>query len=120
MNVHNDAGCVRDGSILEYCRLKEVTIQAWSPFLYGFFEGVFIGSEKFPELNKMLDELAEKYHVTNSAIAIAWILRHPAGIQAIVGSTKKQRIAEICKASEIKLTREEWYALYMAAGKKLP
>ena len=105
MNVHNDAGCVRDGSILEYCRLKEVTIQAWSPFLYGFFEGVFIGSEKFPELNKMLDELAEKYHVTNSAIAIAWILRHPAGIQAIVGSTKKQRIAEICKASEIKLTR---------------
>lgn len=120
VNVHNDAGCVRDGSILEYCRLKEVTIQAWSPFLYGFFEGVFIGSEKFPELNKMLDELAEKYHVTNSAIAIAWILRHPAGIQAIVGSTKKQRIAEICKASEIKLTREEWYALYMAAGKKLP
>ena len=120
VNVHNDAGCVRDGSILEYCRLKEVTIQAWSPFLYGFFEGVFIGSEKFPELNKMLDELAEKYHVTNSAIAIAWILRHPAGIQAILGSTKKQRIAEICKASEIKLTREEWYALYMAAGKKLP
>ena len=120
VNVHNDAGCVRDGSILEYCGLKEVTIQAWSPFLYGFFEGVFIGSEKFPELNKMLDELAEKYHVTNSAIAIAWILRHPAGIQAIVGSTKKQRIAEICKASEIKLTREEWYALYMAAGKKLP
>ena len=61
-----------------------------------------------------------KYHVTSSAIAIAWILRHPAGIQAILGSTKKQRIAEICKASEIKLTREEWYALYMAAGKKLP
>ena len=120
VNVHNDAGCVRDGSILEYCRLKEVTIQAWSPFQYGFFEGVFIGSEKFPELNKMLDELAEKYHVTSSAIAIAWILRHPAGIQAILGSTKKQRIAEICKASEIKLTREEWYALYMAAGKKLP
>ncbi len=112
VNVHNDAGCVRDGSILEYCRLKEVTIQAWSPFQYGFFEGVFIGSEKFPELNKMLDELAEKYHVTSSAIAIAWILRHPAGIQAILGSTKKQRIAEICKASEIKLTREEWYALY--------
>ena len=120
VNVHNEAGCVRDGSILEYCRLKEVTIQAWSPFQYGFFEGVFIGNEKFPELNQMLNELAEKYHVTSSAVAIAWILRHPAGIQAIVGSTKKQRIAEICKASEIKLTREEWYALYMAAGKKLP
>lgn len=120
VNVHNEAGCVRDGSILEYCRLKEVTIQAWSPFQYGFFEGVFIGNEKFLELNQMLNELAEKYHVTSSAVAIAWILRHPAGIQAIVGSTKKQRIAEICKASEIKLTREEWYALYMAAGKKLP
>ncbi len=120
VNVHKDEGCVRDGSILEYCRLKEITIQAWSPFQYGFFEGVFIGNEKFPELNKLLNELAEKYHVSNNAIAIAWILRHPAGIQAIVGSTKKQRIAEICKASEIKLTREEWYALYMAAGKKLP
>lgn len=120
VNVHNDAGANRDGSILEYCRLKGITIQAWSPFQYGMFEGVFLGNEKFPELNKLIDELAEKYHVTNNAIAVAWILRHPARIQTVVGSTNKQRIADICKASDVSLTREEWYALYMAAGKRLP
>lgn len=120
VNVHNDAGCVRDGSILEYCRLKGITIQAWSTFQYGFFEGVFLGNEKFPELNRKIDELAEKYHVANGAIAIAWILRHPVGIQALVGTTKKQRLEEICRACDVQLTREEWYALYMAAGKMLP
>lgn len=120
VNVHNDAGANRDGSILEYCRLKGITIQAWSPFQYGMFEGVFLGNEKFPELNKQIDNLAEKYHVSNNAIAVAWILRHPARIQTVVGSTNKQRIADICKASDVTLTREEWYALYMAAGKQLP
>lgn len=120
VNVHNDAGINRDGGILEYCRLKGVTIQAWSPFQYGVFEGVFLGSEKFHELNRMMDELAEKYQVTNNAIAVAWILRHPAKIQTIVGSTNKQRIRDIAQASDVILTREEWYALYMAAGKQLP
>lgn len=120
VNIHNDAGIVRDGGVLEYCRLKGIMIQAWSTFQYGFFEGVFLGNEKFPELNRKIDELAQKYHVTNSAIAIAWILRHPAGIQALIGTTNKQRVAEICKADDVKLTREEWYALYMAAGKQLP
>ncbi len=120
VNIHNDAGIDRDGGILEYCRLKGITIQAWSPFQYGMFEGVFLGSEKFPALNRLIDGLAAKYHVTNNAIAIAWILRHPAKIQAIVGSTNKQRIMDIAQASDVTLTREEWYALYMAAGKQLP
>lgn len=120
VNIHNDAGINRDGGILEYCRLKGITIQAWSPFQYGMFEGVFLGSEKFPKLNRLIDELAEKYHVTNNAIAIAWILRHPAKIQTIVGSTNKQRIRDISQASDVVLTREEWYSLYMAAGKQLP
>ena len=120
VNVHNDAGANRDGSVLEYCRLKDITIQAWSPFQYGMFEGVFLNNEKFPELNRQIDELAEKYSVSNSAIAVAWILRHPARIQTIVGTTKKERLAQICKASDIKLTRSEWYSLYMAAGKRLP
>lgn len=119
-NMYNDSGINRDGGILEYCRLKDITIQAWSPFQYGMFEGVFLGNEKFAELNRLIDNLAEKYNVTNSAIAVAWILRHPAGIQTIVGTTNKDRIAQISKASEIRLTREEWYALYMAAGNKLP
>ena len=119
-NMYNDSGINRDGGVLEYCRLKDITIQAWSPFQYGMFEGIFLGNEKFAELNKVIDNLAEKYNVTNSAIAVAWILRHPAGIQTIVGTTNKDRIAQIRKASEIRLTREEWYALYMAAGNKLP
>ena len=104
--MYNDSGINRDGGILEYCRLKDITIQAWSPFQYGMFEGIFLGSEKYP--------------VTNSAIAVAWILRHPARIQTIIGTTNKERIAQISKASDIRLTREEWYALYMAAGNKLP
>lgn len=120
VNIHNDAGASRDGGVLEYCRLKGITIQAWSTFQYGMFEGVFLGNEKFPELNKKIDELAEKYQVTNNAIVIAWILRHPAGIQALVGTTNKQRLWEISRASDVKLTREEWYALYLAAGKQLP
>lgn len=120
VNVHNDAGVVRDGGILEYCRLKRITIQAWSPFQYGMFEGVFVDSDKFSELNRLLRELADKYHVSRNAIAVAWILRHPARIQTIVGSTNRQRIAEISQASDVALTREEWYALYMAAGKQLP
>lgn len=120
VNIQNDAGCNRDGSVIEYCRLKKIHLQAWSPFQYGMFEGVFIGSEKFPKLNQVLDRLAEKYGVSASAIAIAWILRHPAGIQAIVGSTNLTRIRDIAKASDVCLTREEWYEIYLSAGKLLP
>ena len=120
VNIHNDAGCSRDGSLIEYARLKKLTLQAWSPFQYGMFEGIFIGNEKFPELNKVLDELSEKYGVTQNAIATAWILRHPAGIQTIVGSTNLKRIQDISKAADITLTREEWYRVYLAAGKLLP
>ena len=87
---------------------------------YGFFEGVFIGSEKYPELNAALDRLAEQYGVTPTAVAIAWILRHPAKIQAILGTTNVRRVREICKASAVSLTRMEWYELYKAAGNQLP
>ena len=120
VNIQNDAGCNRDGSVLEYCRLKNITVQAWSPFQYGMFEGIFIGSEKFPELNRVLDELSEKYDASPNAIATAWILRHPAGIQTIAGSTSLKRIQDICRADDIVLTREEWYRIYLAAGKQLP
>jgi predicted oxidoreductase len=120
VNMKIDPSINRDGSILEYCRLKDITIQAWSPFQYGFFEGVFLNNDKFPELNKKIDEMAETKGVTNTAIAIAWILRHPAKIQPIVGTTNAGRLKDICKASQIKLSRQEWYELYRAAGNKLP
>lgn len=120
VNMQIDASVNRDGSILDYCRLKDITIQAWSPFQYGFFEGVFLNNDKFPELNRVIDELAEKKGVTNSAIAIAWILRHPAHIQPIVGTTNAARLREISQASNMTLTRPEWYEIYRAAGNKLP
>lgn len=120
VNIHNDAGCVREGSVIEYCRLKKIRLQAWSPFQYGMFEGVFIGNAKFPELNQVMERLAGKYGVSTNAIATAWILRHPAGIQTIVGSVNAGRVRDICKAGDMTLTREEWYELYLAAGKQLP
>lgn len=120
VNMEIDASIDRDGSILDYCRLKDITIQPWSPFQYGFFEGVFLGSDKFPELNQTIDALAAAKGVTNTAIAIAWLLRHPARMQPIVGTTSPDRVRDICKASGIRLTRPEWYELYRAAGNTLP
>lgn len=120
VNMLTDGAYDRDGSVLDYCRLNDMTIQAWSPFQYGFFEGVFIGSEKYPELNSVLEELAKKYQVTPTGIATAWILRHPAKIQMIAGTTKISRLEEIIAGSKITLTREEWYRLYLSAGHILP
>jgi predicted oxidoreductase len=97
-----------------------MTIQAWSPYQYGFFEGVFIGNEKFPELNEKLTELANKYQTTPTGIASAWILRHPANMQVIAGTMTPHRIEEIAQASSIVLTRHEWYEVYKAAGNILP
>lgn len=120
VNMKNASSINRDGGILDYCRLKEITIQPWSPFQYGFFEGAFLNNAKFPELNQKIDEIAASYHVTNTAIAIAWLLRHPAHMQPIVGTTNPARVREVCKASGIKLTRQEWYSIYLAAGNTLP
>ncbi|MBU9723849.1 MULTISPECIES: aldo/keto reductase [Bacillaceae] len=120
VNMENDAAVNRDGSVLDYSRLNDITIQPWSPFQYGFFEGVFLGNDKFPELNKMIDEVAEKYGVSNTTIAIAWLLRHPANMQPVIGTMNESRLIDCIKASEVHLSREEWYNLYRAAGNKLP
>ena len=120
VNMENGAAVNRDGSVLNYCRLNGITIQPWSPFQYGFFEGVFIGNDKFPELNKKLDEVAARYGVTATGMAIAWILRHPATMQPIVGSTTPERMAQIARAADVTITHDEWYELYRATGKTLP
>ena len=120
-NMLTDGAIDRDGGILDYCRLKDITIQAWSPFQYGFFEGIFLGNnEKYPELNKTLEEISQKYDTTPTAIATAWILRHPANIQMIAGTTNTERMSEIIKGNEIRLEREEWYRLYLSSGHILP
>lgn len=110
----------RDLAVLDYCRLHQITVQAWSPLQYGFFEGNFVDNEKFPQLNVVLERLAKQYNTTKTAIAIAWILRHPAKIQVLVGTMNQEHLKEICKASQIILTKKEWYELYQAAGYILP
>jgi predicted oxidoreductase len=120
VNMRNDPAVVRDGGVLDYCRLHNITIQAWSPFQYGMIEGAFIGNESFPAVNAKLSELARAKGTAESAVAIAWILRHPAQMQPIVGTMKPARLREIAKASDIELTRREWYDLYRAGGKALP
>jgi len=120
VNMENAASIDHDGGILDYCRLHNITIQPWSPFQYGFFEGVFVGNKKFPELNATLDALAQEHGISPSAMAIAWILRHPARMQPIIGTTNPQRVRDICKASQISLSRAAWYEIYRAAGNKLP
>ncbi|UOR13692.1 aldo/keto reductase [Halobacillus amylolyticus] len=120
VNMQNDPAVVRDSNVLEYCRLNDITVQAWSPFQHGMIEGPFVGNKEFPEVNAKLQELAEKKGVTDSAIAIAWILRHPATIQPVVGTMNQERLRDIAKASDIELTRKEWYELYLAAGNELP
>jgi len=106
--------------VLDYCRLNDITIQAWSPFQMPNWQGCFINSEAYPELNNVLNELAGKYGVSATAIATAWILRHPANIQVVTGTTNADRLKEIISARDIKITREEWYRLYLAAGHILP
>ena len=120
VNMKNPGPVDNDGGILEYCRLKNITIQAWSPFQYGFFEGVFLGNKKFPELNTAIDKIADKYNVPAEAVAVAWILRHPAKMQVVTGTTKIKRLQACFKASTFELTHTEWYDLYQAAGNKLP
>ena len=110
----------RDGNALDYCRLKDITIQAWSPLQFGMFGGSFIDNPDFPELNKTLGELGEREGVSKAAVAIAWILRHPAKMQAIIGSMNPEHIKDACDAVKVNLSHHDWYELYLAAGKYLP
>lgn len=119
-NKTTDMSYMRDGSALDYCRLNDITIQAWSPLQYGMFKGMFIDNPEFPQLNECLASLADKYSVTKSAIAIAWILRHPAKMQVIAGTMNPVHLKELCAADNITLTHEEWYQLYLSSGKFLP
>ncbi|WP_280770870.1 aldo/keto reductase [Salipaludibacillus daqingensis] len=120
VNMQNKPSIVHDSNVLEYSRLNDMTIQAWSPFQHGMIEGVFVGNKDFPEVNNKLQEIADKKGVTDSAIAVAWILRHPANIQAVIGSMNLSRIKDIARASDVILSRQEWYELYRAAGNDLP
>lgn len=119
-NKTTDLSVSRDGSVLDYCRLNDITIQAWSPLQVGMFGGTFIGHPDFPELNKALDEIAQREGVSSAAVAIAWILRHPAKMQAVIGSMSPEHIRDACDSAKVVLSHHDWYALYLASGKFLP
>ncbi|GCF94547.1 aldo/keto reductase [Enterococcus florum] len=120
VNMTDARSIDHDGEILNYSRINQMTIQAWSPYQYGFFEGVFIDNPKFPELNQKLAELSDKYYTTPTGLASAWILRHPANMQVIAGTMNIDRIKQIARASQIVLSKEDWYSIYLAAGNDMP
>ena len=120
MQGEDQSTVVDGGGILDYCRLNDITIQAWSPFQSGFFTGVFLDSPDYPELNAVLGDLAKKYDVPPIAIAVAWITRHPANMQVVLGTTTPQRVEGAAQGSDIELTRAEWYSLFRAAGYRVP
>jgi predicted oxidoreductase len=120
VNMLDDTALGRDGGVLDFCRLNDITIQPWSPFQHGFFQGVFLDNKEFPRLNAVIDGIAGKYGVTNTTIAVAWLLRHPAGFQPVTGTMNTARLADCVKAAEITLAKEEWYEILLAAGNTLP
>lgn len=120
MNMKEDWAQDKDGGILDYCRLNDITIQAWSVIQASWAEGTFINNPSYSKLNLVLATLAKKYNVSKSAIAIAWILRHPAGILPVLGTTSPTHLLESIKAVDVNLTRQEWYDLYLASEKPLP
>ena len=120
VNMESSLGIMRDGSVMEYCSQQDMAIQAWSPLRYGNFEGILIGSPQYEKLNEVLDRIAKEQKVTPTAVALAWILRYPARMQAVIGTTKPERVSESAKAADVTLTRKQWYEIYQAAGKDLP
>lgn len=119
-NMESDGAIHRDGEILPFCQRERITVQTWSPFQYGMFQGTFLDNPQFGELNRCLEEIGEEYGVSKTTVAAAWILRHPANMQLIAGTMTAARLEDICKASDIRLTRRQWYRLYLAAGNILP
>ncbi|WP_432493806.1 aldo/keto reductase [Kineococcus gypseus] len=115
-----DQSVSRDVGLLDYCRLNDITVQAWSPFQAGFFTGVFLDNPAYSELNEVLDRLAGEHGVPPLAIATAWITRHPAGMQVVLGTTNPGRVAAAAQGSDLPLTRAQWYELYRAAGYTVP
>ncbi len=120
VNMTWNGASMRDGGILEYCQMHDIALQAWSPMQYGYFEGIFVGSDKYPKLNGVLNRIAGERGVTPTAVALAWILRYPLRMQVVTGTTKVQRLLDSAACADVKLSRAEWYELYIAAGNELP
>ena len=120
VNTTFDQGIVRTGSVLDYCQLKKIEIQAWSPLQYGFFEGTIFSNSKYQPLVQKLESIGAEQHVSAPAVAIAWIMRHPAHIVPVLGSMNIQHLDELYEAVNVQIDRKTWYELYQLAGNPLP
>ena len=120
VNMKNAESVMHDGGLLEYSRIKGMTIQTWSPFQHGFFAGTYVDSPDYPALNLKLAEIGERYGLSKTGVAAAWILRHPANMQLIAGTMNPDHLEDVCRAADVTLTRSEWYEIYHAAGHSLP
>lgn len=120
VNTRFEGAVDRDNGTLEYCKLKGIVLQTWSPFQYGFIEGAFLDNPEFPEINQVMDRVAEQYGISKTALAIAWLVRIPAKMQVIAGTTKPSRLLDIIRGAEVELARPDWYEIYRAAGNRLP
>jgi predicted oxidoreductase len=125
-NIGGLSGQVCGDGTLEYCRRHDITLQAWSPLARGLLGDAEPKADdpragRIAELKPMLADLAAKKGVSPGAVALAWLLRHPAGIVPIIGTTRPEKIRDACQADTLELTREEWNSLYIAArGRRLP
>lgn len=119
-NMKSETGINRDGGILDYCRLHDITLQAWSTIRADLSSDTFIDNPAYPKLNAILETLSTKYQVSKVALVTAWILRHPANIQPIAGTTSTKNLLDTIEALKVNLSRDEWYAIYTAEDKPLP
>lgn len=119
-NMRTEGAASHDGYVLDYCRLHGIAIQAWSPLRYGLLEGVYLDDPRFASLNACLARIAGERGVAKSAIVAAWILRHPAAMQVVTGTSNARRLSEMAEGAQIELSRAEWYEIYLSAGNRLP
>ncbi|MFQ9924282.1 MAG: aldo/keto reductase family oxidoreductase [Beduini sp.] len=119
-NMTNPQSVDHDGGILDYCRIHDITIQPWSILQASWEKGTFLDHPDYQKLNDLLATLGEKYKVNKSTLSLAWILRHPASMQPIAGTTSPDHLEELCQAVDIELSREDWYALYLSVDRPLP
>ena len=106
----------RNHGTIEYCRLHKITLQAWAPLAGGQLTGHSTenAAPRVVKTAELVAQLAGEKNVSGEAILIAWVLRHPAKVQAIIGTTQPSRIAAACQGDGVTLTREEWYRLFIA------
>lgn len=119
-NTPFDEGINRSNESFFYLKRKGIIIQAWSPFIMKFFEGSLFDENKYPEINNVLNKMANKYQTSKCAIATAFLLKLDKDLLVITGSTNIKHIKESIDGEKVNLSKEDWYAIYKETGHKLP